>query len=100
MAMLLVVPTCAQGGPGIRLSVTSPQDRTPFVATCTVNGPEGERTEIYRRVTPLEVAFDGARELRCRIESAGPLDVLALGPGGSVSRTRTSGGTVTIALSG
>jgi hypothetical protein len=85
---------------GITLAITSPDAATPFAATCTVTGPEGERTETYEQTTPLDVRFEAAKELRCRIESEGTLEVVATGPGGNVSRSRTSGGTVTLALGG
>jgi hypothetical protein len=69
---------------GITLAITSPGAATRFAATSTVTGPDGERTKTYR----------------CRIESEGALEVVAEGPGGNVSRSRTSGGTVTLALGG
>lgn len=98
MALLAAAPTCAEGGPGISLSIASRQDRTPFAATCTIAEPDGERTETWQRVTPVELTFEAARGLRCRIESAGTLEVVATGPGGNVSRTYITGGTNTIAL--
>jgi hypothetical protein len=100
IAMLAAAPTCAQGGRGITLSIDSPDDRTPFTATCTIAEPDGERTETYQRATPVELTFEAARGLRCRIESAGTLEVVATGPGGNVSHTYTTGGTITIALGG
>jgi len=100
MAMLTAAPTGAEGGPGITPAVDSPEDRTPFIATCTVVEPDGERTGTWQRVTPMELTFAAGLELRCRIESVGTLEVVATGPGGNVSRTRTTGGTVTIALGG
>jgi hypothetical protein len=91
----------AQGaeGSGIKLAVTSPEGgATPFVATCTISGPDGERSETYERSTPIDLAFEGADGLRCRVESAGAIEVTAEGPGGNVSRSRTSGGTVILSL--
>jgi hypothetical protein len=100
MVMLAAAPACAEGGSGITLAVGSPDDRTPFIATCSIAEHGGERTETYQRVTPMELTFDKARGLRCRIESTGTIEVVATGPGGNVSRTYTTGGTVTIALGG
>jgi hypothetical protein len=100
MAMLAAAPTCAQGGSGISLSITSPEDSTPFTATCTIVEPDGERTETWQRVTPVELTFEAARGLGCRIESAGTLEIVATGPGVNVSRTYTTGGTITIDLGG
>ena len=99
-AMLASVPASAEGGSGITLSIDSPDDATPFTAACTIVEPNGEHTEIYQRVTPMELVFEAGLGLRCRIESSGTLDVVAKGPGGNVSRTYTTGGTVTIALGG
>jgi uncharacterized lipoprotein YajG len=100
IAMLTASPSCAQGNSGITLSIDSPDDRTPFTATCSIAEADDERTETWERVTPVELTFEGARGLRCRIESVGTLEIVAEGPGGNVSRTYTSGGTVTIALGG
>ena len=100
IAMLVPAPIWAEGGPGITLSIDSPDDRTPFTATCTIALTDGQRTETWQRVTPVELTFEAASGLRCRIESTGTLEVVAEGPGGNVSRTYTSGGTVTIALGG
>jgi hypothetical protein len=88
----------AAGSEGITLAVTSPDEATPFTASCTVTGPEGERSETFDRTTPMHLVFEDAKGLRCRLESAGALEVTAKGPGGNVSRTRTSGGTVTLSL--
>jgi hypothetical protein len=94
------IASSAQGaeGSGITLAVTSPEGPTPFRATCTISGPDGEHSEAYERTTPMDVAFEGAQGLRCRLESAGAIEVIARGPGGNVSRTRTSGGTITLSL--
>ena len=100
IAMLTAAPTCAKGNSGITLSIDSPEDRTPFTATCSIAERDGERAETYQRVTPVELTFEMARGLRCRIESVGTIEVVATGPGGNVSRTYTTGGTVTIALGG
>lgn len=96
LAMLAAAPTSAQGG--VVLSIDSPDGATAFTGTCIISGPDGERTETYDQATPLKVAFEDARGVRCRIESAGTLEVVTTGPGGNVSRTFTSGGTVTIAI--
>jgi hypothetical protein len=98
MALLAGAAQAADGG--ITLAITSPGKATRFAAACTVTGPDGERTEIYQQTTPLDLRFEAARKLRCRIESEGTLEVVAEGPGGNVSRSRTSGGTVTLALGG
>lgn len=97
---LLVAAPVAEGAPGsgITLAVTSPEGAMPFRATCTISGPGGERSETYERRTPMDLAFKDADGLRCRLESAGAIEVTAEGPGGNVSRTRTSGGTVTLSL--
>jgi hypothetical protein len=99
MGLLATAPV-AKGAPGsgITLAVTSPDGAMPFRATCTISGPGGERSETYERSTPMDLAFEGADGLRCRLESAGAIEVTAEGPGGNVSRTRTSGGTVTLSL--
>jgi hypothetical protein len=99
MTLLAAAATHAADG-GITLAITSPGEATRFAATCTVTGPDGERTETYEQTTPLDLRFEAAKGLRCRIESAGALEVVATGPGGNVSRSRTSGGTVTLALGG
>lgn len=99
-AMSLLAATSAPHaaeGDGISLAITSPDEATSFTAECTITGAEGERSESFDRTTPMDVTFEGARGLRCRIESTGPLEVTASG-GGNVSRTRTSGGTVTLNL--
>ena len=83
---------------GISLSVTSPDGATAFTAECTITGPGGERTESYDQTTPLEAAFEAAKGLRCRVDSDGTIEVVVRGAGGNVSRSRTSGGTVTIAV--
>jgi hypothetical protein len=99
MGLLATTSTAhGAGSDGIRLAVTSPDEATPFTASCTVTGPEGERSETYERTTPTDLVFDDAKGLHCRLESAGALEVTAKGPGGNVSRTRTSGGTVTLSL--
>ena len=100
IAMLTTAPGCAQANSGITLSINSPDDRTPFIATCSIAEADGERTETWQRVTPVELTFEAAHGLRCQIESVGTLGIVAEGPGGNVSRTYTSGGTVTIALGG
>jgi hypothetical protein len=100
VAMGVLAASPAHGQSGITLAITSPDGETAFTGACTIAGPEGERTESYDQPTPLELAFEGAHGLRCRLESAGTLEVTAQGPGGTVSRTRTSGGTVTINLGG
>jgi hypothetical protein len=95
------IGSIAQGaeGSGITLAVTSPEGgATPFRATCTISGPDGERSEAYERTTPMDLTFEGAKGLRCRLESAGAIEVTARGPGGNVSHTRTSGGTITLSL--
>lgn len=96
----LAASAAAADGDGISLAVTSPEEATPFTAECTIAGAEGERRQTWESTTPLEVTFEGARGLRCRLESSGTLDVEARGPGGNVSRTRTTGGTVTLNLGG
>ena len=58
----------------------------------------GERSESYDQTTPVDLVFEAASRLSCRIESDGALEVVAQGPGGNVSRSRTSGGTVTLSL--
>ena len=88
----------AEGSVGITLEITSPEDALAFAATCTVTGPEGERTESFERTTPLELAFEAAQGLSCRIASAGTLDVTARGPGGNSSRARTTGGTIALSV--
>lgn len=98
MTLLAAAAQAADGG--ITLAITSPGEATRFAATCTVTGPDGERTETYEQTTPLDLRFEAAQGLRCRIESEGALEVVAEGPGGNVSRSRTSGGTVTLALGG
>ncbi|HEX5078992.1 MAG TPA: hypothetical protein VFV80_07540 [Geminicoccaceae bacterium] len=85
---------------GITLAITSPGEATRFTATYTVTGPDGERTATYEQTTPLDLSFEAAKGLRCRVESEGALEVVAKGPDGNVSRSRTSGGTVTLALGG
>jgi hypothetical protein len=100
LAMSLLATAAHAADGGITLAITSPDEATPFAATCTIVEPAGERTETYERTTPLELRFANARGLRCRIESEGPLDIVAEGPGANVARTRTSGGIVTLALGG
>jgi hypothetical protein len=99
-ALMLLAPAAALAQSGITLSIASPDRATAFRGTCTIAEGTGERTETYDQTTPLEVVFEGARGLRCRLESAGTIEVTATAPGGSVSRARTSGGTVSLDLGG
>lgn len=98
LALLALAAGEAEGSAGIMLKITSPEDALAFAASCTVTGPEGERTERFERTTPLELAFETAHGLSCRIESAGSLDVTARGPGGNLSRARTTGGTIALTV--
>ena len=88
---LLVVLTPGGAAGDVLVEITAPADRGPtaFVLVC-----DGALT---RDVTPARLGFAGPA-LDCALRADGPLAVVARSDGGSVARSRTSGGLVRFSL--
>lgn len=84
----------------ITIEITAPDasGAVPFSMTCEVDrGGTIERAR-HEGSTPETLALT-ADAVFCELDSAGPLEVLARGRHGNVTRTRTSGGTIRLGLS-
>ena len=88
----------AQTGSGNAFSLSLTGAPTVHVSgICEVtNGAEVEKHEIDQSL-PFALTFHGA-SLRCRISADGEMDIEARSANGNRTRSRTSGGTMTINL--
>ena len=82
----------------IRLTITSTTPGTPFTAVCTVISGDTRVVEDHSGTAPATVTFY-ADSVRCELESAGPLEVTAVGPRGNRTRSATTGGHIVLSLS-
>ena len=82
----------------IRLTITSTDPGTAFTAVCTVISGDTRVVEDHSGMAPATVTFH-ADSVRCELESAGPLEVTAVGPHGNRTRSATTGGHIVLSLS-
>jgi hypothetical protein len=67
-----------------------------FSADCTLKSADGERSFTLAEPLPFERQFAGSG-LRCRVTASGAIEVEVL-QGGNRSRSRSSGGVVTVSV--
>jgi hypothetical protein len=67
-----------------------------FTADCTLKSADGESSFTLAEPLPFERQFAGSG-LRCRVTASGAIEVEVL-TGGNRSRTRSSGGAVTVSV--